>query len=296
MSKQIIKSLQRAGSQLPKADLEKILAAQVEPMVRHDHITLQSERKARRPVRRLVATCACALVLLAGAVTAGWFLNYRVTDAVVDIDMNPSYEILVNRQQQVLGINPLNADAEETLMGRQYKGWAVEEAVYTLFTGISEQGLIRTERPAILVSVEGKNATRATQLQEKVANTIDMFMLGTEAEANIVTQPLSAEDELRAAADRYGVSTGKMQIVRGLLEQGALFTEEELVGMDLETLLDLAVAYALQGLNTEKYTQSLVEDLSRSFAASSSLAGAPASSAPASSAAPVQSTDRKSVV
>ena len=62
-----------------------------------------------------LASAAAAVVVVAGAGIFGY--NYMAVDSVIGIDVNPSIELEINRQDKVLKAEALNQDANEILDG-----------------------------------------------------------------------------------------------------------------------------------------------------------------------------------
>lgn len=244
-SKDIKRSLQNSATQLPKPDFEKISSAVVEPMSDHDYITIQSKKTSARPRMGLAVAATCIALLLTFGILGNWYLNNQVMDAIVDIDMNPSYEIVLNRKQQVMEVIPLNSEAIKISQGQNLKGMDIEDAVYMLFIDINEKFTIRSQHPAILISLDVKSPSKLDYLQRTVTDTIDLFMAGADLSADIFSQSLTAEDELRTTAAQYGISAGKMHLVRQLLSLGVKQSERELAEYPLEELMELAVTYSL---------------------------------------------------
>lgn len=282
MKNDIKQSLARAAGQLPKADLDALKAAEVTPMDKHDYITRQTDAKPRRPMRRIAVLAACLLVVIAGFTTGGWYWQNRMVDTIIDIDVNPSYDIMVNRKDKVIEIRPMNAAAQEVLDGRQYAGWDLEDAIFTLFSDLPNHGYLQSEKSTVLVSVSGKNEQRSANLGNTVSETIALALLGTKTSPNVVTQVFSADNDLLDNANRYGISSGKMRIVGVLLEIGAPFSEEELATMPVEELIALAHEYGLEGLADHYYPSYSNKEYATPYTE-------PPISAPDSSKAPVAS-------
>ena len=90
-----------------------------------------SAPKKRRPWRGLVAACL-ALALLGGGGGIFYQRAYAVA-SVVSLDVNPSIEMRVNRQEKVLSCTALNQDAAAVLAdmggGRDLEGAKLDVAV-----------------------------------------------------------------------------------------------------------------------------------------------------------------------
>lgn len=280
MRRKILESLRRSANKLPQANFNAIRDADVAPMEKHDYITRQAEEKPRRPMRRLALAAVCMVCLLAVALSGGWYWQYGMVDSVVDIDLNPSYDITLNRQGQILEIKPMNEEAQQVLQGRSYKGWDIEEAVFTLFSDLPQHGFLESGTPTVLVSVSGRNEAQAIQLGERISDAIALSLLGSPAAPTVVTQTFSGASSLRQRAAQYGVSPGKMYMVDALLEKGAPYTEAQLAAMDIDTLLALAQEYRLEGLSDHHYPSYAPSDGSVPPVVSSTPPPASSSAAP----------------
>ncbi len=231
-------ALRRSGNQLPLPPFENLIRTPVVKMAEHDYMTRQSQPqpRKRRPAWRLGAVC-CTLVF---AAALSWFTQFRVTDSIVTLDVNPSVKIAVNRQQTVLSVEDLNEDARELLSGRDYRGQSLEQAVEALILQLAENGFLKQEHSFVLLSVETKNQQRAQQLEDSLSSHIETILHGRQIDPVIISQSLAPDEASETAAHQYGISPGKLQFIHSILKQNDRYSLEQLAGMTLEDLLHVA--------------------------------------------------------
>ena len=166
MKRKIETSLRRAMDQLPQPDYWTVAEAPVQKMEVHDYVTRQDV--SVRPVRRRalpLALAACALALAVGLYS--YFRFFQIY-SVVDLTVNPSFALALNRGDQVRNVTALNGDAEAILEGRSYRGWTLEATVENLLDGLAAQGYLTSADDAVDVAVNSKDADHGLALRETV--------------------------------------------------------------------------------------------------------------------------------
>ena len=166
MKRKIETSLRRAMDQLPQPDSWTVAEAPVQKMEVHDYVTRQDV--SVRPVRRRalpLALAACALALAVGLYS--YFRFFQIY-SVVDLTVNPSFALALNRGDQVRNVTALNGDAEAILEGRSYRGWTLEATVENLLDGLAAQGYLTSADDAVDVAVNSKDADHGRALRETV--------------------------------------------------------------------------------------------------------------------------------
>lgn len=166
MKRKIETSLRRAMDQLPQPDYWTVAEAPVQKMEVHDYVARQDV--SVRPVRRRalpLALAACALALAVGLYS--YFRFFQIY-SVVDLTVNPSFALALNRGDQVRNVTALNGDAEAILEGRSYRGWTLEATVENLLDGLAAQGYLTSADDAVDVAVNSKDADHGRALRETV--------------------------------------------------------------------------------------------------------------------------------
>ena len=103
---------------------------------------LQNQKK-KHTVRNWAIAAAAALVLAVGGF-AGYQYQFAV-DTAVSIDVNPSIELEVNRQEKVLRATPLNDDAQTILDGMKLEGVNLKTAVNAVIGSMVQNGYFTDE-------------------------------------------------------------------------------------------------------------------------------------------------------
>ena len=189
-------------------------------------------RPAFFPVFARFAAVALSLVFV---VFLGWNQFFQV-DSVVGVDVNPSIEIKVNRQDRVVAIDPLNREARSIIAGIGYKNIPVEYVVNSLLGSLYQHGYLKDAESAILVSVENKNEASAERLRTRLEE--DMSELIMLKERTVFTQVI-ADEHLSEEAHEQGLSMGMMSLIQSILDVRPELSFNELKEMDLTQLLQI---------------------------------------------------------
>ena len=260
MREPLEESLNRAIDQLPRPSLQELSRIPVPRMDAHDEMTRQ--HPPRRPAALRLASCAAALLLLFGS--GGWYLQTRAVASVIDLDVNPGFEITANRRSRVLEITPVGAEDWKNLPDIDFRNMPLEDAVASLVDGLCRAGYLREPESVLLLSVGGSNAAQIEQsLTERIGSVLETQQSG----ASVVRQSLPESSQLRSQARGYQVSEGRLHLVNQILSQEPAFSQEKLLEMSVSELVSLAGRYgfALDGMpesKTEEYSPMLPDQSS----------------------------------
>ena len=76
-------------------------------------IIVMEEKKKKRTFIKYALSMATMFMLVIGGITAtNIYKNNKAIDSVIMLDVNPSIEIQVNKNEKVLEVKPLNDDAK----------------------------------------------------------------------------------------------------------------------------------------------------------------------------------------
>ncbi|MEG2125355.1 MAG: hypothetical protein RRY14_05845, partial [Hydrogenoanaerobacterium sp.] len=240
MNKKIGLSLNHAVNQLPRPSFEAIASAPVQKMYMHDDITRQPEHTHRSIGSlnyRLTAVLACCIMCFTFGLN--WFWQNLAVSSLITIDVNPSFELTVNRNDKILEIKALNADAAEFLNEKNFRGLALDNAVEVLFSDLAKSRYMNTDKNNILISVQNKDTAQQKKLEQALTIDIEKGLTSSGIKPNIVLQELNNNKEMQKEAHKYNVSSGKMQLVHKLYKNNTAHSLEELAAMPLAQLLKL---------------------------------------------------------
>lgn len=184
-------------------------------------------RAARR--RRLVPRVAAACLVLALLGVGGAYVALTPT-AYVDIDVNPSIELGVNRFDDVVSARALNEDGERVLSEASVLWRGYGDAVEALGEELEEAGYL-TDGSVVSVTVscddERQYASISSASHECLAGS-----------AGEVRCDHASEEEHHAAHDA-GMGVGKWRVWRELVDSGVELSAEDASEMTMRELRDL---------------------------------------------------------
>ncbi|MBR1470945.1 MAG: hypothetical protein IJ600_04810 [Lachnospiraceae bacterium] len=198
-------------------------------------------RRKRRYTAWVQPLLAAAVLLL--ALNLAWLVlrhdGSAAVDTVVQIDVNPSIALMVNKQDRVVSVNALNGDAEAVLDGMDLSGARTTVAVNAVVGALLRNGYLDAEDNAILVSVNGKDSLRVQTVQDEVVMDLDQILSGHRTSVAILCQTVEKDAAVQADADAYEISEGKALLVQKIVEVCPDYTKDELSGMNISELNQL---------------------------------------------------------
>lgn len=197
--------------------------------------------------RPLIAACL-ALALVGGGGGLFYQQSYAVA-SVVSLDVNPSIELKVNKQEKVLSCVGLNEEAREVLAnmdgGADLKGTKLDVAVNAIVGSLVRCGYLDSISSAILISVEDKDQDRAAKLQQELTAAVDSVLQEQSNNAAVLSQTMTQDAALEEQARQSNISTGKAYLVRQVMEMnGTTATNsthafQQISALSVEELKDL---------------------------------------------------------
>ena len=208
-------------------------------------IPMTTKKTANRKWATLVAACLAVILLCGGGV---FYQQAHAVASVVSLDVNPSIELKVSRNEKVLVCTPLNEDAKAILAdmsnGADLKGAKLDVAVNAIVGSLVRNGYLDSISSAIMISVEDKDTARAEKLQRELTSAVDGVLQTSEAKAAVLTQTLTQDATREQQARENNISTGKAALVNRVLTINPSLKFDALAKLSVEELKDLAEAGA----------------------------------------------------
>lgn len=215
---------------------------------------VETKKKTRRWAPLAAAAClALALVLVGGG---GGYYYYTANNAVaslVSLDVNPSIQLEVNKNEKVLSATPMNDDGAEILADMDLKGTPADVAMYAIIGSLLQHGYVDELANSILITVEDDDQARGEKLQQELTAQADAALENAQVSGAVLAQTLQHTEELSQKAQEYGISTGKAALIMAIVEgSNNTKTFEELVGLSINELNLLYTAQApLEGQTSD---------------------------------------------
>ena len=193
--------------------------------------------KRKKKTRRILGTVAACLCLAAGVL--GYQQNFAVA-SVVGIDVNPSIELSVSRNEKVRACQPLNDDGVIILEEMKLEGVDLSVAVNAIIGSMVKNGYVDEARNSVLVSVEGSSSRRNQALQDKVSAEVDAALKECAFSGAVIGQTISDRSGIEAKARQYGISVGKAALIQKIVDQDPTKNFEALLSAGISELALLA--------------------------------------------------------
>ena len=192
---------------------------------------------------------ACAALVLLGA--GGGGLLYHQSHAVasvVSLDVNPSIELKVNRNEKVISCTALNTEAAAVLFnmggGADLVGTKLDVAVNAIVGALVREGYLDSISSAILISVEDSDQARAQRLQAELVASVDGVLQAQAPGTSVLSQVLTVDAGTKPVVYGEGLSLGKAALVEKVLAMNGAGEKafDQLAALSVEELNDLLKA------------------------------------------------------
>lgn len=213
---------------VPDGQFEKITAK----------ISVSEERTQINMTKRknksifLLPAAACLLF----ALVFGLIYQESKIDSLILIDINPSIEMSLNKNEKVVDVEGVNEDAKAILSNLDLKKTDIDEAINEIVSAVSEGGYLDGENNGILVTVINDDTSKADNLRKTVVDDIANALTQNETSAQVVNQTVVVTDEVRKFANDNYISYGKAVFIMKLAEKDSTLNTVDLVKMGITEL------------------------------------------------------------
>lgn len=184
-----------------------------------------------------MAVAACLALLLVGGGAGYYYQSVNGVASIVSLDVNPSIELKVNKNEKVLSATPMNDDAKEILDGMNLKGTQADVAMNAIIGSLLQHGYVDELANSILITVEDDDQARGEKLQQALTEQADAALASAQVNGAILSQVMAHSDELSQKAQEYGISAGKAALIQAVVEgSNNTKTFEDLVGLSINEL------------------------------------------------------------
>jgi len=251
------------------ADAPKALSDDVFKACDANKATPASTRKPVISLYRVMAAVAAVLVLVMVGTTALFLHNGTNTDqlpvivpqtnhitasspsanhlvSTVMLDVNPSVNIQLNADEEVLSVTPLNEDGMIIVGDMTFDGKTLDETVDMLIDSMIQNGYLSELANSVLVSVDSGNADEATRLQEKIAAKIEAYLAAGEFDGAVLSQTVSVDEATKTKAEANHISYGKAVLIDRILALDPLKTFDELAALPINDLNHIITTLSAQ--------------------------------------------------
>ncbi len=176
------------------------------------------------------------------AIMAGTYLGYQGylggQEVKINLDVNPSMQVVVNKKEEVKTVTPLNEDAQLVLADMNFEGVDLDVAMNAIVGSMIQNGFINNTQNAILVSVEGEGNNSA--IKEAVVSEVTAILEAAAVTGSVTYQEVTPDEAVQQKAEELGVSDGKVSLINQIVASNPALTFEELQNLSIAELTLLA--------------------------------------------------------
>ena len=162
--------------------------------------------------------------------------------AYIAVDINPSLELMINKDNTVIDVTALNEDGEIVLSNVKYKGELLEKVVYKIIKNSEEQGIIVKSEKKEIVLISTAFADKKQPAEKELFNDRLITSLKNEIDKepdnNIDIQFVEVSIDTRKLASETEVSMGKYLIYEKAKEKGKDIPISVLKSSNLNKLIE----------------------------------------------------------
>ena len=178
--------------------------------------------KRKRIIQIII--CFVLIILIISVV-----LLKNKTESIITLDINPSIEINLNKNDKIINVKALNDDAKE-IVSENLKGKSLTESFEILISNLIQEGYaIKGNDLDVILYVDGKitNKTVSEQLEFEFGKK----EIHTEI---VIVENVTKED--RKLAKKYNVSPAKVSYVKSIIQDNENINVDDIVNKSVSEL------------------------------------------------------------
>ena len=228
--------LEKAIDQAPIDLLEKIKEQPIVKMLKHDEITRgNSLYKSLKPYLTMASVAAVFLVAI-----INFQVQFNTVDSIIYLDVNPSIQISINKQNQVIDVEAINEDGIAIIKDLDFKRKELQLVTKEVLDQLVSRAFIKESEDIILVSVYNKKEDKAESEIILIKEVINQHLAKSNYSPIIITQAIDKSNTIEDLAKKYSISAGKMTLIRNLMLLNPNLNLDELVNLSLQDLIQHA--------------------------------------------------------
>ena len=192
----------------------------------------------KQPTNNILKTgsIAASLVLLLGASVFAYDANFK-TKSIVSLDVNPSIEIKLNKNNDIVDVDGVNDFADDIIDDLNVEKLPLNEAINEITNALIKNNFL-TNDGQLLISVQSSNPEIAAVLSDELTANLNTTLSNTNIE--ILTQVVEKDKALADFAKTNNISIGKATFVSKIAEKDDTLTKEQLANLpiaDIQTIV-----------------------------------------------------------
>ena len=162
-----------------------------------------------------------------------------------------------NGKEKVVEATAVNEDGKAILDDMDLKGSDVKTACNAIVGSMLTKGYLNDKSNSILLSVSSGDQAKGQAIEAELSDGINSYIGSSSITPAVLGKYVEDSDDLKKFATNNGISTGKAQLIRSLLETGGTkMTEDSLLSLSTQELIVLGQERNVDGgtMHGEAYT------------------------------------------
>lgn len=180
----------------------------------------------------LSAALMMGLVSGCGSATGG-----EEVSTVITMDVNPSIQMRLNRDDAVVSVIGENKEAEDILKDMDLEQTDMTVAVNAVIGSMVKQGYLTTDNNTVLLSVENDDADERSRVEKELSENISSTLSTYDISGAILAQDMDIDDDMETIVNKYDISYGKAALIEEIMEERSDYQIEDLVKLSAQELI-----------------------------------------------------------
>ena len=157
--------------------------------------------------------------------------------SVVTLDVNPSIQLQLNQQDDVVQVIASNKDAQTIIGDMDLIGADVDVAMHALVGSMVNEGYLNETQNTVLLSVENVDVTEKNRLEQELSTEISSLLSAYKISSAVVSQEVNKNTQLEEMAATYDISLSKAALVQEVTAKKDTYKTEDLVKLSTQDLV-----------------------------------------------------------
>lgn len=204
-------------------------------------IELPKKEKRGNWQKSFYAVAAMFVLLVGGWLGFGQYQAAYGADTLVILDVNPGLALEVNKNETVRSASGINADGRALLAqiagdGNTLKGKKLDAVMEELIASMAEAGYLNEQSCAVLVTVSGADPEKSAVLSARLMVHISEQLAQKGLDGAVLGQSIAETTEPSGLAEQYGISQGRAELIKKILEKNPRLSFEALARLSVSEL------------------------------------------------------------
>lgn len=158
--------------------------------------------------------------------------------AYIDVDINPSVEFAVNKDNKVLAAKPLNEDAKSVLKNEKLEKLSITDAIEELIKECEKEGFIKSENSTDILVSGSTNGDKDKGRLDSILSEIDSKL--ERDNTSISAEYVKVNPQERTLALENNMSMGRYALFNKIKEEDSSITVEQAKSSKVSEIIEKA--------------------------------------------------------